>query len=216
MYKRQLLDNEIPASKEAGAEGLWKVQVEESQFARAVQILKVRALPRSAYASMGTVFKKEGLLSTPLEEKARFVFAVSQELSATLASMDGVLDARVHIVPLETNELGERVSPATVSVFIKHAQVASAEISGRVDDIRKLVSKSVQGIDPENIHISLFSADESIPLPKGSTLYETVFGIPVMRGHGIQIWMLVGLIALTTCLCAGLVDWFRLRKPQEP
>lgn len=209
-----LLENEIPASKKSAKEGMFTVMVDESQFPRAVQILKIRALPRPEYQSMGQIFKKEGLLSTPLEEKARFIYAISQELSDTISRMDGVLTARVHIVPMETNELGEKVSPATVSVFIRHTQNAGPLLMGREEDIRKLVSKSVQGVESGNIYISLFATDGQIPRPNPETLYETVFGISVRRGAGVQIWMLIGIIAALAVAVAGLIYWFRLRdKP---
>ena len=43
-----------------------------------------RGCRHERYASMGDVFQKQGLVSTPAEERIRYVFAVSQELSQTL------------------------------------------------------------------------------------------------------------------------------------
>lgn len=207
-----LLENEIPAQKQSGTEGTYKVLVEESQFARAVQILKVRGLPRPVHGSLGEIFKKEGLLSTPLEEKARYMYALSEELSKTISNIDGVLSARVHIVLPEMNELGEKITPATVSVFVKHSELAGPKIAARQDEIKKLVGKSIQGIEPENIYITLFPADEQLLPPQPQMLYETVLGIRVMRGSAYQIWILAGAAAALFAATGGLVYWFRVRK----
>jgi type III secretion protein J len=47
---------------------------------------------------MGKVFKREGFVSSPLEERARLVHAMSQEIANTINNIDGVVTARVHLV----------------------------------------------------------------------------------------------------------------------
>ena len=67
--------------------------------------------PRACRASadgMGQIFRKEGLVSSPLEERARYIYALSQELANTLSQMDGVITARVHVVLPERGGVGER------------------------------------------------------------------------------------------------------------
>ena len=76
--------------------------------------------PKVARATLGDTFRKEGVISTPLEERARYIYALSQELEATLSNIDGVIVARVHVVLPERVAPGEPVQPASASVFIKH------------------------------------------------------------------------------------------------
>jgi type III secretion protein J len=86
-----LLEAHITADKVPGKEGAVGVRVDGAQVGRALEVLRAKGLPRERFDGMGKVFKKEGLISSPLEERARYIYALSQELSSTLSKMDGVL-----------------------------------------------------------------------------------------------------------------------------
>lgn len=120
-----LINQGIDASKVPGKEGMVGVRVSASQSARAVDVLRVLGLPRERFAGMGDVFKKDGLISSPVEERARYLYALSQDLSATLSRIDGVLFARVHLVLPERGTGGEPAMPASAAVFIKHRAEAN-------------------------------------------------------------------------------------------
>ena len=98
----------------------WKLAVPAGDFARAQMVLEDHGLPHKAYASIGQVFKREGLVSTPSEERIRFIDAQQQELANTLSQLDGVITARVHVVIPQNDPLADKVKPASASVFIKH------------------------------------------------------------------------------------------------
>ena len=78
--------------------GQYTVMVDKARFADAINILKEAGLPKQEFQSMGQVFKKDGLISSPTQERAQMIFALSQELSRTVSEIDGVLSARVHLV----------------------------------------------------------------------------------------------------------------------
>ena len=65
---------------------------------RAVELLKSQGYPRDKFAKIGEVFQKSGLVSSPTEERIRYMYALSQEIAETLTRIDGVMNARVHIV----------------------------------------------------------------------------------------------------------------------
>src|SRR5262245_28542674 len=88
----------ISCTKSAGEEGTWNLTVPGASFADAVETLASLGYPKDEYADMGKVFQKSGLVSSPSEERIRFIYALSQELSKTLSEIQGVLSARVHIV----------------------------------------------------------------------------------------------------------------------
>ena len=102
-----LIKVDIPAEKVPGKEGMVSILVDGDKVGRALEVLRENALPRERFAGIGQIFKKEGLISSPLEERARYIYALSQELSNTLSKIDGVLTARVHVVLPERGVAGE-------------------------------------------------------------------------------------------------------------
>ncbi|HET7868300.1 MAG TPA: type III secretion inner membrane ring lipoprotein SctJ, partial [Burkholderiaceae bacterium] len=110
----------IAAAKERQEGEQWQVQVDEARLGAALDTLRAQGLPNDRYVSMGDVFQKQGLVSTPVEERMRYIYAVSQELSQTLRSVDGVIAARVHVVIPANDPLSDRVRPSSAAVFIKH------------------------------------------------------------------------------------------------
>lgn len=142
----ELADKHIRARKVPAKDGD-VVIVNASDISRAVRTLEAAGLPRMARATMGDTFRKEGVISTPMEERARYIYALSQELEATLSKIDGVIVARVHVVLPERVAPGEPVQPASASVFIKHdPRLEPDNIRGRV---RRMVASSIPGMTTE-------------------------------------------------------------------
>jgi type III secretion system YscJ/HrcJ family lipoprotein len=110
----------LSASKEEHAETGWTVSTDSDDFAKAVEVLHAQGYPRDDFATLGTVFKKEGFVSSPTEERARLVYGMSQELSHTISEIDGVVQARVHLALPEDKPLAETTQPSSASVFIKY------------------------------------------------------------------------------------------------
>jgi len=151
-----LRDHGIHAVKVQGAEHRWGLEVGSDDFSRAVQVLKENGLPRASHASIGELFRKEGLVSTPSEERIRFVFAQQQELESTLSRIDGVVSARVHVVMPQNDPLADTPRPASASVFIKHR--ADVDLTASVPQIKALVARSIESLPHENVTLSLFPA----------------------------------------------------------
>jgi type III secretion protein J len=150
-----LLDNGIGAVKSISKAGA-AVSVESEDLARALDILRSRGLPRDRFDGMGQIFKKEGLVSSPLEERARYIYALSQELASTLTQMDGVVTARVHVVLPERGGVGEAPLPSTAAVFIKHQ--IGYNLETLQPQIRKLVTNSIPGLTEGRVSIVLVAA----------------------------------------------------------
>ncbi len=133
----------IAASKQVDKTGV-SVRVASENIERSVNILDAAGLPRKVRTNLGEVFQKSGVISSPMEERARYIYALSQEVESTLAQIDGVVVARVHVVLPERIAPGEPVQPASASVFIKyHDTLDPDSIEPR---IRRLVATSIPGL----------------------------------------------------------------------
>jgi len=146
----------IDARKERLESAGWQVQVDEERLGAALAVLRAQGLPQERFASMGEMFQKQGLVSTPAEERMRYIYAVSQELSQTLRSIDGVVEARVHVVIPENDPLSDKVRPSSAAVFIKHRP--DVDLRLLVPAVKELVAHSIEGLGYDQVSLSLFPA----------------------------------------------------------
>ena len=126
----------------------WEVSVARGDIPYAMQVLRSRGLPHPQYQSLGDVFKKEGFASSATEEKARYIYGLSQEISRTLSKVDGVVDARVHIALPERDPLGGTPADSSASVII--FQRPDANLADRETDFKVFVKDSIEGLDDMN------------------------------------------------------------------
>ena len=152
-----LISHDIACSKSPGAEGTFSLSVDGSDIAKAVKVLKDQGYPREHFANTGELFQKKGLISSPAEERIRYIFALSQEVSGTIAQIDGVLASRVHIVLPENDPFGERAMPSSASVFIKYKP--EYDIESQAIKIKELVVNSIEGLEFKNVTVALFKAE---------------------------------------------------------
>ena len=202
-----LLKVDIAAAKTAGKDGMVGVQVDSQQVGRALQVMRENGLPRERHAGMGQVFKKEGLISSPLEERARYIFALSQELSGTLSKIDGVLHARVHVVLPERGVAGEPGVPSTAAVFLKHQDGYDLELIQ--PQIRRLVTNSIPGLTAERVSIVFVAAQpatQSSAAPPLARVFGFEVGADSAGGLSALLWGLLALLLLALG-AAGWLAW---------
>jgi type III secretion protein J len=206
-----LREHGIPADRSLGKSGRMSVSVDESRFAQAVMILNDNGLPKEEFATLGQVFKKDGLISSPVEERAQMIFALGQELSKSVSEIDGVLSARVHLVLPENDPLRQQLLPSSASVFIRHR--ASAPINDLIPQIKMLVANGVAGLSYDKVSVILVPVPERTPVVRGEREAEQS-----LRGRGIGIavadWSLYGLVTVAGMLCVALIVVLRRRRPR--
>ncbi len=160
-----LLDAGIDASKTPGDKEQWQVSVSQNQFARAVEVLKSNGFPRKEYDTLGSIFKKEGFASSPLEERARLNYGMSQELSNSIRNIDGVIEARVHLTMPEPDPLSKEVKPASASVFVKYRP--GFDLQGETGAIKSLVTNAVEGLTYDRVSV-IMTPSRAIPRVVGN------------------------------------------------
>ena len=191
----------IDADKEQREAGTFAVVAPKERFAEAIEVLRASGYPRDGYDTLGQVFKKEGFVSSPLEERARLSHALSQEISSTIASIDGVVVARVHLSVPERDPLSDKTPVASASVFIKHRP--GTDLNARLGQIKALVVNALPGLPYDNVTVALFAAEPlpaRVPEPAG------------LGGLGTLLWWLIGL-GLAAGAVGGGVLWWRRRPP---
>lgn len=149
-----LLDAGISCHKTEGDEGAWNVMVAESRFADAANLLDRKGLPRRAYNGVGEVFKKSGMVSSPSEERIRFMDALAQDLARTISGIDGVLDARVHIVLPENDPFARNALPSSAAVALRARW--DADVTDYIPAIKSLVKNAIEGLAFEKISVTVF------------------------------------------------------------
>lgn len=202
-----LLDNGIDARKSISKSGV-AVSVDNQDLARALDILRSRGLPRERFDGMGQIFRKEGLVSSPLEERVRYIYALSQELASTLTQMDGVVTARVHVVLPERGGVGEAALPSTAAVFIKHQ--AGYNLETLQPQIRKLVTHSIPGLTEGRVSIALVAARPLAISPATSNGSREILGITVAERSvaALITWgTALGLLVLTLIGVLSYAGW---------
>jgi type III secretion protein J len=143
----------IEGSKQRNADKTWTVTVDGDDAVAATELAGAYALPRSGHANLGELFSRQGLISNPDEDRVRFIFGVSQELSETLEKIDGVLVARVHIVQPERDPVLGLVTPPSASVMVRYRTDYNLELMR--DKIRALVAGGVEGLSADRVNLTL-------------------------------------------------------------
>jgi type III secretion protein J len=143
---------------------MYDLQIKDNtQFAQAIKTLSVQGYPRKSYKNFGDVFKGDGMVSTPLEQKARYLYALSEELSQTLNEIDGIKNARVHIVLSEVDPISRQRMPASSSVMIQHE--TRMDTTTLIPKVKKLLSTAIDGLAYENINVILFAEGAARDIP---------------------------------------------------
>lgn len=194
-----LLRSGIPAERVAGTDGTMTVTVTEKRFAQAMAVLDQAGLPREKFQTLGEVFKRDGLVSSPTEERAAMLFGLSQELSQTVSEIDGVLSARVHVVLPENDPLRQNLTPSSASVFIRHRD--DTLMSELVPQVKMLVSNGISGLTYDKVSVTLVPVPPAANVSTDDPQFVNVFGLWVHPDSASMLtWLIVGLGALVVVL----------------
>jgi type III secretion protein J len=115
-------------------------------------VLQENGLPRQKDKGLEDVFANPGMIPTATEERARLLVGISGEISRTLKSVSGIVDAHVLVVLPENSPLLDKseIVPPTASVLIKYR---GNDLPLSEDDVKKLVSRAVEALKPENVAV---------------------------------------------------------------
>jgi type III secretion protein J len=210
-----LLTHGVPASKLPGKDTV-SIRVDEADVAAAVEILNRKGYPRDRFTSLGEIFQKEGLISSPLEERVRYSYGLSQSISETLTNIDGVLTARVHVVLPDEQPLDEEPKPSSAAVFIRYQPGLGVEEA--VPNIKMIVQNSVEQLSYDRISVALFPAKEDSKGTMSGPPIGSALGIRVAQDSMTRLMTTLGALAtllLVSLAGNGYLVW-RMRGTNGP
>lgn len=192
--------------------GGFAVSVSERDLAAAVSVLRQRGLPRKSYSGFGNAFPQDKMIQTPAEERARYIYAISQELENTLSQLDGVVVARVHPVLPDRAGPGGLVQPASCAVFIKHR--VGWDSGAYEARIRQLVATSIPGLSdvPQSAIAVVFVPDGDEGAPGEGTIRPNSAVDKPERLERFAIW---GALCAGLALVGGALAWWLLRNGKQ-
>ncbi len=98
------------------------------------------------------IFDRKNFGMTEFVQKLNYQRALQGELSRTISQLNGVEQARVHLVMPEKSLFKENEKPATASIVLKmksNRPLSDNEVQGVVH----LVASSIEGMDPEHVTV---------------------------------------------------------------
>lgn len=209
-----LLRDGVPASRKVQENGQLTVVVDEKRFAQAMSLLDEAGLPGQTFSNMGTVFKSNGLVSSPMQERAQMVYALSEELSHSVSQIDGVVSARVHVV-LPDNDLLKRViSPSSASVLVRYDP--NTDINPLIPQIKTLVANGISGLGYGGVSVTAIKAATSSNRADAQPRLGSFLGMWMLEDNMLQARMMFGLLLLTVLLLGGVLGWqYRQRRSSQ-
>ena len=199
-----LIANGISADKASKGKDGFTISIENHHMLRAIALLNDAGFPKNTRDSIGKVFQRSGIMSSPFEERVRYIYALGEEVAQTLSNIDGVVTARVHIVLPDTPQLGQPVKPSSAAVFIKHRP--GVDLDFFVPQIRRLVSSAIEGLQYSAVTVVLADAAPTkleSPSETNSTI-EVLPGLAVKESDKQRFWQIAAGIAVAgAVLIAG-------------
>lgn len=204
----ELMKHGIQAKRYAMKDGKLAVSVDENLFSTAVQILEASDLPEAKFVSLGEVFKGNGLVASPIQEKAQLIYAMSQELSNTVSKVDGIRTARVHVDIPEENTRMKSNKQASAAVFVRYNPGVNIDIL--IPKIKSLVAASLSDLDYERVTVIPVAASEGKIMNTPRMI--TWFGVLIPEKSVGKLNQLILFGSLLLAILTAIATWWCLKN----
>ncbi len=202
----------VSAAKESDSqnEGKWLISVQRSDASYALGVLSKEGLPSRERPGVAESVAQGSLVPSMQSEQARLLAGLAADLERTIAEIDGVASARVHLATPASDPLfdTQERAAASASVLIRHHGV---ELRVSPDAIRRLVAGAVSGLAAEHVVVVTtqvstqpLSRRKMAPFGPFSVARESLTGLRIVAG---------GFVALNlSMLLLVVVFWRRARN----
>jgi type III secretion protein J len=191
-------------------EGRFGIEVGRGDASFAISVMTREELPPRRSPGLLDTIGKGSLVPGRGDEQAKLTAGISGELQRSLMGIDGVIDARVHLALPRHDPLQAVTEPPPRAAVLLRYRGATPPLS--IDEISRLVSGAVPGLDPAQVTVVSKPVEGNINR-KGTELVllgpltTTRSSLPYLR------WM-IGIVAmLNACMVALLIAlWLRMRR----
>jgi flagellar M-ring protein FliF len=128
------------------------IMVPANAVATARLTLSAQGLPQTSTVGWGTL-DKQGITASEFQQRVGFQRALEGELDSTISEMDGVQDAKVHLVIPKDDLFTDDQQKATASVQLRLRANTSLNAS-QVQSVVHLVASAVEGLNPDDVTVS--------------------------------------------------------------
>jgi len=199
-----------------GREVSWEVVVGSESVAAARKIVQAAGLPKQKRPGMERLLETGGIIPTAEELSGRKAAAIGEELSATIETLGGVVEARVLIALPETPGFAvlseEEAVEGTASVLVRHRGKPSFDPA----DIKRLVAGAVAGMKVEDVTVVLHRMGKPATATKPVPYRKLGPFLVAPSSRNVLLGFLVVLLASNLVLAAILVGGaFRVLKKRR-
>lgn len=127
------------------------IQVPTEQLANLRLKLAQEGLPNQGFVGWEK-FDKTDFTRTEFDQRIHKLRAIQGELQRTISSIEGVMSARVHIVTPQQSLFVEDKKEPTAAIYLRFKQNSRLN-DKQIKGIVHMVSRSVEGLKPDNITI---------------------------------------------------------------
>jgi type III secretion protein J len=204
----------IDAAKEADptAEGKFRVTVAQGDVGRALAAMREEELPRPKTRGVMESVDRGQLVPSQAAEHAQLAAGLAGELEKTLATIDGVLAARVHLnLPAREPLRDGPPARATASVLVEHRGTTPPLAP---ESIQRLVAGGAPGVASTDVAVVFVPRVPRATAAAAKTDLAHVGPITVLRGsmNTLKV-MFSGLVLVVLALSAAtLALWAKLLR----
>jgi type III secretion protein J len=203
-----------------GSKDGFTIAVDHRDMLRAIALLSDAGYPKSSHVPLSKMFEKTGIMSSPFEERVRYINALGSEVAQTLSQIDGVIAARVHIVLPDAPSLGQPVKPSSAAVFIKHQP--GVDLDFFQPQIRRLVSSAIEGLEYSAVTVVLVDATptkvNTMAPGESPRMLEILPGLNITEASQKRFWeIVIGLgVSFTLLVAFGIASFLGLWHRGRP
>lgn len=199
-----LQQSNIPAKKQDMGKPGYTIQVDQNDFARAVELLKIHELPSKPRLEISELFPADSLATSPRAEKARLYSGIEQRLEQSLLVLPSVVKARLHIsYDVDASTVRRQTPRAHLSVLVVYRNVDDETVL--INQIKRFLKNSLDSVDYDDISVVLAKSEQDSQITPPVTAAAPLI-TPERIGMGVGVLLL--LIGVAVLLLRG-----KLGKP---